>query len=188
MQRLHGVSGRNDGPILSRAAGSGGRASCPQHRRSAGRCIHTARVATGQARAPASRVRLLPARHADGGRGAAGTTSAPGERTIRCQQTSLCRCGTYPRVRAAFNAAVKARSLIAKAPRHAPHPKRRKAVRHGAWRLHVPLASHSASNHSPRLARVNSVQTSVDTWANFDPEPIRRSAESSAPAVICRAT
>jgi aerobic-type carbon monoxide dehydrogenase small subunit (CoxS/CutS family) len=50
-------------------------------------------------------MRLLPERHADGGRGAAGKKPKPTDADIDEAMTNICRCGTYQRVRAAIKRA-----------------------------------------------------------------------------------
>ena len=55
--------------------------------------------------APGAAVRLLPERHADGGRRAARRAiRSPSDADIDAAITNICRCGTYPRIRAAIQA------------------------------------------------------------------------------------
>ena len=56
-----------------------------------------------------SAVRLLPARSDDVGNGSAGCQQEPHGCRYRCLMSgNICRCGTYPRIRAAIKAAAKA--------------------------------------------------------------------------------
>lgn len=70
-----------------------------------------------------SAMRLLPARHADGGDGVAGEKTKPTDTDIDAAISNLCRCGTYQRVRVAIHRPAGARMPTAvPAPVKQAHP------------------------------------------------------------------
>ena len=109
--------------LVRHAARRGRAASASRTIEALGSADAAARAAEGLGRAPGAAVRLLPERHADGRGGAARRNPTPTDADIDAAITNLCRCGTYPRVRAAIHsAAAQLRSCAGGEADEAAHP------------------------------------------------------------------
>ena len=105
LRRLHRPRRRRGGALVRAAARRASR-QARRHDRGARHAGAPHPLQQAWVDAPGAAVRLLPERHADGrGRAAREATRTPSDAEIDAAITNICRCGTYPRMRAAIRSA-----------------------------------------------------------------------------------